>query len=149
MNFQDEIYEKQKDEEDAIITALGKYVGYSVRMAGVLEVMKNNGKRPKEISHETMKNSIEIMRYFESHFRYLFNMSRESDVEQIISAFKTGVVEDETSVRDLYRHHQKLFGKNANETMLTLERLADRNILTVRKQGKSNFIKINPELYST
>lgn len=148
MEFQEDINRKKIAEKSSVIeSSLSKYTGLCLRMAGNIEVLKNDGKKPKHISLETISTCIEIMEYAEAHLRFVFKLSEEKNIENIINSFKTSVVEDETTIRDLYRHHQGMFGRNATEAMEMLEKLVKRNIVKIVKSGRSCIIKINPDLY--
>lgn len=148
IDFQNEINAKKENEKiPAVGSSLSKYTGLCLRMAGNLEVIKSKGKKPKMITLETIKTSIEIMKYAEAHLRFLFKLSDERRIENIVNSFKTSVIEDETTIRDLYRNHQASFGRNATEAMQVLERLANRNIIKILKSGRSSIIKINPDVY--
>lgn len=148
MNFLGEnSHKKETEKNPAIVSAISKYTGLILRLCGVLEVIKCNGNRPTFVSASTFKTAWQMIDYAELHLRHIFSLDEKRKVDNIISAFKTGSIEDETTVRDLYRFHQKLFGKDANEVMKVLERLAMRGIIKVIKDGRTNKIKINPAIY--
>lgn len=147
--FSENLSSKIERENNAIIkSSLSKYSGLILRLCGNIEVIKAGGVKPPFITSETFNEAWEIIRYAESHLRYLFSLHKTKEQDNIINMLRTAMIEDETTIRDLYRNHQRVFGKNATEAMKVIEGLAKRNILKVVKDGRTNKIKINPTIMS-
>ena len=141
-------HKKSTEKNHAIVSAISKYDGLVLRIAGNLEAIKNNGRKPKSISADTFNNAVEIIQYAEGHLRFIFSIQEKKSQDNIINMFRTAIIEDETTIRDLYKHHQKAFGKTATEAMKVIEKLVNRNIVKVVKDGRANKIKINPAIFS-
>jgi len=147
--FSDELIDKVEVETNsAIRSSLGKYSGQMVRMSGILEIVKCNGTRPSSISLDSVKLACEIVNYAEAHLRYIFSLQDSKEEEDILDLFKLGIVEDGTTVRELCRSHQSVFGNNSDEALAVIKTLSKRGILKLVKDGKARRIKINPSLLS-
>lgn len=142
--------QRKKDEESnpAIISAISKYDGLVLRLCGNIELIKSNGNAPTSISAETFKTAWEMIEYAEQHLRYLFDLQKAKDFDEILNLFKTSIIEDETTIRDLYRHNQRVFGKSSTEAKNVLREFADRNIIKIIKDGRTYKVKINPALFT-
>lgn len=138
----------KNEANDAIKTALGKYSGLILRLCGNIEVIKCGGRVPQFISSDTFQTAWEMIDYAEAHLRYLFGKHENRTFDKIISMLKTSIIEDETTMRDLYRNHQTIFGRNPTDAMKVVEKLIKRNLMKVIKDGRTMKIKVNPALFS-
>ena len=146
--FSEWLSEKSRDEKNnAIRSAIEKYSGYVLRISGNLEVIKNKGRKPDSITSETFNTAWEIIKYTESHLRYMFKFHEKKRFCDIIELLRTSIVTDETTIRDLYRSYQREFGNNVTECKEILRKLADRNVVRLIKDGKAYRIKVNPAIF--
>ena len=77
------LYDTYEDMSDWI----GKFFGQTMRIAGVLHVIENRMNAANvKVSAETMKNAIEIGRYFLDHAIYVFLYSGLYDPQEVKDA---------------------------------------------------------------
>ena len=150
------MYQEYEEMEDWI----GKFFGQTMRIAGVIHVIEhrlNSGN--VEISAETMKNAIEIGRYFLAQADYVFRLSglydspRVKDAKYILRRIdETGKVQ--LSKRDVYDKCKNKKGfETVNSEAFTggLEELRDRGYIkldSMKSGGRGRptvMITLNPE----
>ena len=148
------LYDAYEDMADWI----GKFFGQTMRIAGVLHVVENRmNSASVKVSAETMKNAIEIGRYFLDHAIYVFLRSGLYDSQEVKAAKyilkrmeSTGV--EQLSKRDLYRLCKNKTGfETADSEVFVkgLEELRKRGYIKIKKVstgGRSTeTVILNPE----
>jgi hypothetical protein len=145
--FQEEISDKKMKEKDpALRSALSKYTGLVIRLAGLMGVIMNDGSRPGYITNEAFNHALQLINFCEDNLNYLFKETEKEKYEEIIALMKVNAIYDEMSVRNLYKEHPRYFGYSPKDAMKIVQKLEAANIVQVYKENKSTKIRINPEI---
>ena len=81
--FFEEIEPKFKDEFEDIADFAGKIHGKTLRIAGILHIVKHgNAAKDKPISSRTVRESIEIGKYFIEHAKVIYRLSGGSRIQK-------------------------------------------------------------------
>ena len=142
MKYQKAIREKQKDLSSVGQSFLSKQVGLVVRMSSLLAQIQGH----KIITGELYAQAEKIMDWVESSSMKYVNHGDNWQEEELIKMLRMRAIDNDTSIRDLYRLNQRFFGKGLDTALVVLEKLHKRNIIKVYRDGKSNKIRINPNL---
>ncbi len=148
------LYDTYEDMADWI----GKFFGQTMRIAGVLHVVENRmNSASVKVSAETMKNAIEIGRYFLDHAIYVFLQSGLYDSQEVKAAkyilkrMESAGVE-RLSKRDLYQLCRRKTGFEAADSELFvkgLEELRKRGYIKIEKVSTggrpTETVVLNPE----
>lgn len=142
MKFESMNNQRLKDSTDARSKFYGKFTGKVVKIASLLEFIKNNGSFSQPISIDSFNEAVYIMERQLLHIDMVCPELAAADIVEIVDEMKAGIIEDETTIRVLERSHKRLF--KPGKSSMVIDELERRNIARVTKRGKSYFIKISP-----
>ena len=143
MAFQRAVSDEQKQSKDVVFESyLSKQVGLVVRMASLLAQIEGE----TVITGERYKQAEQIIGWAKQSAQRYYQIGLLKEEQTLIGMLKGRIIEDNVSVRDLYRHHSRFFGRDYSSTMDILSDLHNRHILKVYRDGKSYRVMINPNL---
>lgn len=131
---------------DAIGAFWGKFTGKIVKIASLIEFIKNDGVFVKEISLESFRSALYIMDRQITHIRNLFPRDSVYGLSDVVYMMRAGIIESGTTTYKLSRSHNKYFGNKEQSNALIAE-LVERNIIKVEKRGTSTYIEISPYIF--
>lgn len=147
MEFEDRVLTMIHGERvDAIGSFWGKFTGKVVKVASLLEFVKNDGEFPKEISLQSLREAIYIMDRQMTHIRRIFPRDGIVGLDEVVDLIRSGIINTGMTIRDLTRQHKKYFGNKDSKNTL-LRELERRNIIRVEKQGHSLAIRVSPHVF--
>ena len=144
MKFEDQVNKMAFDANiEALSSFWSKLTGKVVRIASLVEFIQKGEKEiiHKEISKESMEISLYIMTRQIIHVKSFFKPRNETLVDEFVYQAKMGIIQSPITVRDLVKRNSGLFGKDKDKL---INELCDRNIIRIKREGKSNIMLINP-----
>lgn len=142
MAFQKKIAKEQRSIKDSVYESyLSKQVGLVVRIASLLTQIEGQ----TIVDSSTYKRAEQIIEWAKRSASLCYNRGQRIEEATIIEMFKSRMIEDDTTVRDLYRNHSRYFG-TYDSTMAVLEQLHRRQVCRVYRDGKGMRVRINPNL---
>lgn len=131
---------------DAVGSFWGKFTGKIVKVASLLEFIKNNGVFPREVSLESFREAMYIMERQIQHIKNVFPEDGVYGLSDVIYMMRSGIIENKTTAYKLSRTHSKYFGdkKMSNELM---RELVNRNIIKTKKEKGATVIEISPYIF--
>lgn len=136
------------ENSDAIGSFWGKFTGKIVKVASLIEFIKNEGKFTDKISMGSIKDAIYIMNRQINHIKNIFPKETADDIIEIVDLMRSGIIQNDMNMRELGRNHSKYFSPNNIEKKNRIIReLHSRHIMKVNKEGKSTKISISPYIF--
>lgn len=137
---------KQEEMTSMLESFYSKFDGLSIRLAGLTQIIENEGNIPQMISGAAMSTAIQMIEYFRTNIKSIMQLSEQSILHEIVRLYAISAIPEELSLRDMYRQYPALFGYKAEIAIKRLRALADHNYIKITKAGKSYRVIVNPAI---
>ena len=143
MAYQEIIKSKQEMEKRGYVNSwLSKQVGLVLRFCNIIAQLRQSN----VVDVDIYNNAQGLINWCEKSLFCYVDKGELAQDEHLITLFQTKVIEDGTSVKDLYRSHSKFFGRTEAAVLTVIKRLRRQGVVKTVREGKSYKILINPNL---